>query len=159
MYYRRRLMLVFGLALGLAGCSSHLVKPKGRLVNGTTAFQCEPGEVVHITFIPAEAEPESEQEGCIARFNNDTSEFEATGKDSRGLLPGKYRVSVQVMKNRKDRFAGALSGANSPFLVEVTPHPEEIVLDVAQAGVPHATIRAEGKMPAAGENRRRRSDR
>ena len=49
-----------------------------------------------------------------------------------GLPPGKYRVSLQLMKNKEDQFGGRLVGVKSPFTVEVQRGGGDLVIDLDQ---------------------------
>lgn len=55
------------------------------------------------------------------------------GKDGQGLPLGKYRVTLQLMKNKEYLFKGKLMGARSPFTCEVTSGSTEVLVDLDQA--------------------------
>ena len=58
----------------------------------------------------------------------------AYGDKKKKMPPGKYKVSVQVMKKHKDLLKGKFSPASSPFVFEIPNGDEEIKVDLAAAG-------------------------
>ncbi|HZY86828.1 MAG TPA: hypothetical protein VFE78_18485 [Gemmataceae bacterium] len=145
--------LVLALAVLAPGCGPTRLRPRGRLTRNDTPFVPDAKETVHITFFPAKDQPAGggEGEGCVALFNREDSTFQAVGRDGKGLPPGKYRITVQVMKNKKDEYQGYFGPAGNPFVRDVAPGGEEIVLDLKAAANAPARSRALG--PA---NRRER---
>jgi hypothetical protein len=132
----RRLLscaLVLLVALN-SGCGSGRVKAKGRLLQDGRPFPSdEPGLVVHVVFIPlAESNPAAPEGNSVAEFNREDATFRVAGRDGRGLPPGKYRISVQVNRKRKDIFEGAFNAVNSKIVREVTSSADEIVVDLAK---------------------------
>jgi hypothetical protein len=47
------------------------------------------------------------------------------------MPPGKYRVGVEVKKNRKDTLDGKFNAVNSPFVFEVDDGSELMIVDIA----------------------------
>ena len=50
-----------------------------------------------------------------------------------GVPPGKYRIAVELMKEKKDQFRGRFDADRSPFEVEIGEDDEEIVIDLDTA--------------------------
>ncbi len=126
----RQLLTIFValICLWATGCSSGMLKPEGRLLKKGAPFVVGEGEVVHVTFFPDEEQPEHDP--YPARINNADGTFQVLGNDGKGLPPGKYRASVQIIKNRKDTLNGAYGRTRSPFKIDLTPETREITLDL-----------------------------
>jgi hypothetical protein len=122
----RRLVSVLVLACLLAGCGSKGIQARGRLVKNGDPFVPSDAETVHIAFFPASETDTSKS--YSANFDRNDGTFRAAGK---GVPPGKYRVVVSIIKNRKDELKGAFNAKNSPFLCEVVSASGEITLDLA----------------------------
>ena len=129
---RRVVSFVLLLLVALtAGCGSGRVKARGRLLRDGQPLPADEPGVVHLVFIPlAEANPAAPEGSFVAEFHRSDATFRVTGRDGRGIPPGKYRIAVQVNRNRKDVFGGAFNAVNSPFVREVTSSGDEIVLDL-----------------------------
>jgi hypothetical protein len=129
---RRMTMLLVVLLLVLAaGCGPPRVKAKGRLVNNGEPYRVEETDIVHMAFTPTEGSAGHEG-NYVAEFNRKDSTFQVLGKEGRGLPPGKYRITVQVNRNRKDILKGAFGADKSPFVQDITDAGSEIVLDVGK---------------------------
>jgi len=83
---------------------------------------------MRIVFVPYEASG-STFDTYVAVFDGNGS-FKVTGKDGKGLPPGKYRVTVEHLKKKEDLFKGAFSGKRTPIVREVTNSSNEIVIDL-----------------------------
>ncbi len=131
---RARILGVWVLAVLLAlGCGGPtFYKTKGRILRGGAPYKTNPGEGLRIFFVPLERNG-STYDSYPAQFSNDGGVFQVMGKDGRGLPPGKYRVDLQLMKNKEDLFNNRLLGPKSPFQCEVTSGFTEVVLDLDQA--------------------------
>ena len=120
-----------------AGCGSRLT-PSGRLLKNGDPYVPADGETVHLSLIrvqegAAPAEGAGESAGSyVANFNRETGTFRVTGADGRGLPKGKYRVVVQIMKNKKDMLRGAFGAQNSPLVREITGKADELDVDLAR---------------------------
>jgi hypothetical protein len=136
-------VLVFGLS---AGCGAQRLKPRGQLKKDGQPYLAGEGEAVHIALFPKSQDgpaPEakgpdgtaSEVNGSHpAQYDPKDGSFRVLGADGDGIPPGKYRVTVQITKNRKDLLGGRFGPENSPFIQEITNSKNEIVLDLGQAG-------------------------
>jgi hypothetical protein len=135
---RQARLLPAGLLAGLLlpGCGGSLVKPTGRVVRGDAPLHTGAGEALHIAFVPLEATGTTGFDSYAAEFNGEDGTFQVKGKDGRGLPPGRYRVTLELIKGRKDAFRGRFSARNSPFTCEVTSGSAEVVLDLNQGGPP-----------------------
>jgi hypothetical protein len=117
------------IALVLCGCGGDgRFKARGRIVKNGTPFQLGESEGMRIVFAPVEA-AETTYESYVAVFNKDGS-FQVTGKDGKGMPPGKYRISLEHLKKKEDLFNGVFAGSRSPFVREVTDGSQEIVIDL-----------------------------
>ncbi|HEV3238622.1 MAG TPA: hypothetical protein VGZ25_16665 [Gemmataceae bacterium] len=132
-----QILFGFLIIVLIGGCGVAHVKAKGKLLKNGEPFRPGENEFVRLVFVPADAEKEVKEgdEGSfIAAFNPEDSSFEVTGADGKGLLPGKYRVCVQLMKQKKDLFNGAFNAQNSPLNCEVVTGKEDLAFDLAQSG-------------------------
>ena len=134
MRFTKRPFVVLVTAFLVAGCGrSGYVKAKGRLVKGGEPFLPPDDEIVHVAFFPAGNDSSDSKGSFEASFDRKDGTFQVLGKDGNGLPPGKYRVVLQVLKNRKDQLKGACDVKNSPFVCEVNSTSSEITLDLATA--------------------------
>jgi hypothetical protein len=118
----------------LAGCGGPaLIQPRGRLLKGGAPLPLKDSEHVTIFFVPVVAEGRPHPgENYAARYNRADGTFQATGKDGKGLPPGKYKVTVGHFRRKTDLLDGAFSAANTPFVHDLDARSGEIVLDLAR---------------------------
>ena len=119
----------FLVATLVAGCGPGFVIAKGRLTNKGEPYRCENGVAVHLTFL-ALTDGSSEGGAYAAEFYRDGT-FRVVGANGRGLPPGKYRVAVQAIKQKRDLLGGAYGAQNSPLVCEVKGASEEVAIDLA----------------------------
>jgi hypothetical protein len=125
------------IGLTAAGCGgSSLTRAKGRVVKGGEPFRPGEGESLRIILVPLEAPSGGGYDSYAAEFHKEDGTFEVKGKDGKGLPPGKYRVTLQLLKKKEDLFQGSLSGPNSPFTCEVGGSSSEVVVDLDQVKKP-----------------------
>jgi hypothetical protein len=120
----------------VAGCGPSRVKAHGRLFNNGQPFVPSEKETVHVAFFPAAEASDASAKSYIAKFNREDGTFQVIGTDGQGLPPGKYRVTISVMNDRKDQFKGAFNVQNSPFLCEVSSTSSDITVDLSTPSKP-----------------------
>jgi hypothetical protein len=121
--------VVLLIAVFICGCSSDgRIQARGKLVKNGAPFKLGEAEGMRIVFVPYEASG-STFDTYVAVFDGNGS-FKVTGKDGKGLPPGKYRVTVEHLKKKEDQFKGAFSGKKTPIVREVTNSSTEIVIDL-----------------------------
>ncbi|HEX4588748.1 MAG TPA: hypothetical protein VH120_02385 [Gemmataceae bacterium] len=116
----------------LAGCGGGMLHPTGRVVKGGEPVVLKPGEDLGIFFYPLGGDGKLGTTVYPAFFNAADSTFRVTGSDRRGLPPGKYRVAVELKKNKKDLFEGTYDMNNSPFVFDVDGKTAEILIDLSK---------------------------
>jgi hypothetical protein len=135
MHRRQWFWLCLLIAWLVTGCGrSPFVSAKGRIVKNGGPFRTQPGEGLRIFFVPLDPPQGSQYDSYAAEFAPKRGTFRVRGKDRQGLPPGKYRVTMQLMKKKEDMFAGRFMGKNSPFVCEVTDGGDEVVINLDQAG-------------------------
>jgi hypothetical protein len=114
-----------------AGCNGPvLLKTKGRLLkNGAPVIPHE-GELVHVIFVPVTEGDQRARDYFAAEFHAADGTFQVAGKDGRGMPPGKYRVWVEVLKNKRDLLKGAFDEEHTPFVRDVDTKTDEVILDL-----------------------------
>jgi hypothetical protein len=123
-------MVLLLIALFVGGCGGDgRVNARGRIVKNGQPFQLGEGEGLRIVFYPPEAAGAT-YESYVAVFDKADGSFRVTGKDGKGLPPGKYRVALEHLKQKKDLFKGFYSGKQTPIIREVTDSYHEIVIDL-----------------------------
>jgi hypothetical protein len=130
--YRVLPCLLIGL-LALGCGNNGIVKAKGRILKGGVPFHPGEGEALRIILAPLEAPAGSTYDSYAAEFHPDDGTFQVKGKDGNGLPPGRYRISVELLKKKEDLFKGSLTGPSSPLTCEVTSASSELVVDLDQA--------------------------
>jgi ABC-type glycerol-3-phosphate transport system substrate-binding protein len=130
------------ICVASAGCGSQ-IKAKGRIVKGGEPFKPGEGEGVRIFFVPLDPPEGNTYDSYAGEFNNENGTFQIKGKDGNGLPPGKYRITMQLMKNKEDLFNGALMGPRSPFKCEIKSAADEVVVDLDQVKIPPPKVKRE----------------
>ncbi len=157
MFSRFCLPLVLLIGLLSLGCgASSTVNARGRIIKGGQPFVTAEGEGLRIIFAPETPPAGTQYDSYAAEFHREDGTFVVKGKDGKGLPPGKYRVSLELMKNKEDRFKGQLQGPKSPLTCEVSGSGSDLVLDLDQAKVDEL-LRASGFGRLAGAIRMRRA--
>lgn len=114
-------------ALGLAvivGCSSEPspVVVKGSFTNAGKAVAASNQDGVAIIFVPVGGST-----SYPARFVHDENRYEVAGPSQMGILPGKYRVSINIMTSKPP--APGNSAINASFSLDKTPIEVEVPPD------------------------------
>src|SRR3954453_21126026 len=106
------------LALAASGCGgAPRLTTKGRLVKDGQPFAPGEGEIVGVIFVPLPADGGGPRNYYAAMYNPEEGPFQASGPDRKGVPPGRYRVTVEVLKNKKDLLHGAFNDdEKSPFM-------------------------------------------
>jgi hypothetical protein len=130
---KRFLIFVLALALGLAvsGCGRNgLLRTKGRLLKSGEPMVLKEEEFIQVIFIPIPPDGKPPGDHYVADVDQTTGEFVPDGKNRKGMPPGKYRVAVAVMRNKRDLLRGKFDPVQSPFVFDVDSHTAEIVIDL-----------------------------
>jgi hypothetical protein len=122
------------LLIGLlsAGCSSKMLKIKGRIVKDGQPFAIPEGASMRIAFVPTESQSPDKYDSYFAVFDKTNSTFQVVGKDGNGLPPGKYKVGLELMNHRNDEFKGAYTANKSPWIFDVNSGTGEVVIDLGK---------------------------
>src|SRR5262249_45096027 len=126
----RCLAALAGIALLLAGCGKPMLKTKGRVVKGGAPFLPGQGEFVRVTFVPVVEGSRPARDFFVAEVDPSTSNFHVSGKDGRGMPPGKYRVAIELDHKRSDLLKGKFDAEKSPFVFDIDSRTKEIVVDL-----------------------------
>ena len=121
--------LTLVLALAVGGCGDGKLRTQGRCLRGGTALIPKDDEGIQVTFVPILPNGPA-GDWYAAEVDRVTGTFVPTGKDLKGLPPGKYRVAVELIKNNKDLLDGKFNAVKSPFVFEVNSGTKEIVIDL-----------------------------
>jgi hypothetical protein len=128
-----RLIAVLLLGLSTLGCGkSGFVKPRGKVIKAGQPYCTPEGEGLRIFLSPIDAQSKG-YDSYAAEYNQDDGSFRVVGKDGNGLPPGKYHVSLQLMKSKEDLLNNKLLGKGSPLTCEVTSAGDDLVIDLDQA--------------------------
>jgi hypothetical protein len=124
-------LLIGSFALGCGrGGGDGRVNAKGRVLWDRKPFLPKDNESVRIYFLPID---EAATESYAAEYNGQAGTFTVVGKDRKGLPPGKYRISIQLIVQGNDLFRNRLAGAKSPFTCEVADALTEVTVDLGEA--------------------------
>ena len=129
------LFLLTSLALGLliSGCGgSGKLQTRGRLLKNGAPYLPPEGDIVRVMFVPIPDGKERVTDFHMANFDPEDGTFQASGKDLKGVPPGKYRIAIEQLHRRADIFKGAFDAERSPFVHEVNSSTGEIVIDLAK---------------------------
>jgi hypothetical protein len=120
-------------AIVLAGCGSGKLHPRGRVLKDGAPFLPEKGADLVIFFVPVVGEGQKHPgDVYAARSNEADGTFQVTGKDEKGLPPGRYKITIEHMSKKRDLLAGAFSEDKTPFVRDIDARTGEIVLDVGK---------------------------
>jgi hypothetical protein len=116
----------------LAGCGgSRMIQPKGRVLKNGAPLTLKEDDYVNVFFVPVVEEGQKHPGDVYgARYNDADGRFEATGKDGKGLPPGKYRITVEHFRKKKDLLNGAFNSEKSPFVREIKDTTSELTIDL-----------------------------
>ena len=124
-------LIVGALAFSVIGCGGeNLYRTKGRVVKGGTDFIPGDGENLQIGLMPVMPDGKPPKNYYYADVDQETGTFTAAGPLLKGVPPGQYVVTVELMKKKQDQLEGRFDVDHSPFVVEIDEADEEIVVDL-----------------------------
>lgn len=132
----RFIMSLFVLAIALAGSGcgkGGLHRTQGRVTKGGEDFVPAEGENLQIGLMQILPDGKPPKNYYYASVDQETGTFTAAGPQLQGVPAGKYLVTVELMKQKKDQFGGRFDADRSPFKVEITGDDDEIVIDLDTA--------------------------
>jgi len=154
MHLVKRLGVCFLAGFLALGCGdSGFVKARGRVIKGGEPFLADEGEGMRIVFVPLEASG-TKYDTYAAAYDPYDGSFFVMGKQDKGLPPGKYRVSNELIKKKEDLLNGKLMGAKSPLTLEVTKNSKDLVIDLDQANFDKLLANAAAKPAKRGSAKR-----
>src|SRR5580704_18529027 len=89
-------------AFGCGGSGSY--QTRGRVLKGGAPLTVVEPDFVRVVLVPLPEDGKKALDWYVAEFNGSDGTFTVKGKDGKGMPPGKYRVSLEHMKGRKDAF-------------------------------------------------------
>ncbi len=108
-----------------------MIQPKGRVLKSGVPLTLKEDEYVNVFFVPVIAEGEQHPgDVYAANYNDADGTFQATGKNGKGLPPGKYKITVEHLRKKRDLLGGKFNSDNSPFVREVTDSTTELLVDL-----------------------------
>jgi hypothetical protein len=124
--------VVLGLAFAATGCGKNdeLLRTQGRLLKAGEDFIPAEGAFIQITFVPIPEDGKPATNYYYADVDQETGRFLPDGAQKKGMPPGRYRVAVELMKNKQDLLGGIYDAARSPYVFDVDAETEEIVIDL-----------------------------
>jgi hypothetical protein len=127
-------LVAFSVLLAVSGCGgSDLHRTQGRVTKGGQDFIPEEGENLQIALMEVPEGGKPPKNYYYASVDQETGTFFAAGPQLQGVPAGTYRVTVELMKKKKDQFGGRFDAENSPFVIEIDEDDEEIVIDLDTA--------------------------
>jgi hypothetical protein len=122
-------LILAALCLLSAGCGGKL-RTRGKVMKDGKPLLPEGKDSVRVTFVPILPDGKPPTDHYHAIYDRDSGTFTAAGKDKKGMPPGKYRVAIFYMKNKKDLFNGRFDEENSPFVFDVDSSTKDLVIDL-----------------------------
>jgi hypothetical protein len=124
-------LMICVLVMTACGCGgSGTYQTRGRVLKGGAALTVVEPDFVRVVLVPLPEDGRKVLDWYVAEFNGSDGTFIVKGKDGKGMPPGKYRVSLELMKGRRDAFKGAFDAERSPLVVSVQSGSDEITVDV-----------------------------
>jgi hypothetical protein len=123
-------LILAALAAGCGGPARY--QTKVRLVKNGEPFRPAEGELVRVMFVPVPEGGGRAEDFYVAEPEGTDGVYRAAGKDRKGLPPGKYRVSVELLRRKKDVLNGAFDAEQSPVVRDVPGAGDEITVDLAK---------------------------
>ena len=130
---RFSVMLAAACLIAAGGCGSDgKVATAGRVVRGGEVLSFADDESLMVIFYQLNPDGSMGKNTFYATTSETDGTFKASGPDGRGVPPGKYRISVEHLKKKKDVLKGAFNGDKSPFVFDIDAGTPELVLDIAK---------------------------
>lgn len=127
-------VIVLAFTLVGSGCGKNdLHRTRGRVTKGGEEFVPDEGENLQIALMPITSGGKPPKNYYYASVDQDTGTFFAAGPQLQGVPAGKYRVTVELMKQKKDQFRGRFDADKSPFVVDIDGTDDEIEIDLESA--------------------------
>ena len=127
-------IVVLAMALAGSGCGkTNLHRTAGRVTKGGEDFIPPEGEYLQIALTPIPKDGKPPRNSYFASVDQTAGTFFAAGPQLQGVPPGKYRISVELMKQKKDQFGSRFDADRSPFVFDIDEDTEEIVIDLDSA--------------------------
>jgi len=126
-------VLILGAAVVAAGCGKNdgLLRTRFQVVKGGENFVTPDGQHLQAEFVPIPEDGKPPNMYYWAEVNQDTGVIRPDGPQKKGMPPGKYRVALALMDEKKrDVFGGKFDTENSPYIFEVDEDTEELVVDL-----------------------------
>ena len=122
------------LSITLCGCdrSPVLHKVKGQVTLGGEPLIVDEDDEEHLSikFVPINEDGSPPKNMFFAQVDNATGNFTAVGGQLKGVPAGTYRVSVELLRRKRDQFNGKYDSDNSPFTVDVETGKEFVIIDL-----------------------------
>ena len=106
------------------------MRTRGKVVKDGQPLCPKDGESVRVTFVPIPPDGTPPKDHYFAEFDPTSGTFESSGKDRKGMPPGKYRVAVEYKRKKQDVFDGKYDENRSPFVFDVDTATQEVVIDL-----------------------------
>jgi hypothetical protein len=120
------LMTVSIACLTAMGCgNSGFINARGHIIKGGQPYLLPEGQGFRIFFMPEDTSG-TRYDSYSAAYDPEDGSFLVTGKDGRGLPPGKYQVDIQLRQGKEDLLGGRLP----PVPLEITRDNKELVIDL-----------------------------
>jgi hypothetical protein len=123
-------MLVVAMAVSGCGRDENLLRAKGQVLRDGEKLIPEDEEYLQVAFVPINDDKTPARNWYIAEVNQNNGSFVASGGQKKGMPPGKYRVVVELLKEKKDLLKGKFNGQDSPFVFDVYDTAELMMIDV-----------------------------
>lgn len=116
----------------LLGCGNgdKLLRARGQVVKNGEDFIPDDEENLQVCFVPISEDGKPPRNWYAAEVDASTGWFYAAGAEKKGMPPGKYRVMVELKKNRKDLLGGKFDAFNSPFVFEIDDESTPMIVDL-----------------------------
>ncbi len=116
----------------MSGCSKQpkLWKAKGQVVKNGEDFIPEDEENLQIALVPIQENLSPAKNWYYAEVDQAKGTFFAAGGEKKGVPPGKYRVLVELKKDKKDVLKGKFFNLESTFVFEIDDRSETMIVDI-----------------------------